>query len=115
MRDLVHIICWSFLFASVSAIAEFVAGKPGPFELNSFWKKTETLRIVRLIPLILLVLTVAILSWGFLNLRWYVVFLEALAGMVVSTFGLQHLNPIPRIYLGWLVVLANILWLFLKA
>ncbi|HYT59129.1 MAG TPA: hypothetical protein VEL06_03100 [Haliangiales bacterium] len=114
MKDLVNIVCWSFLFASAAAISEFVSGKPGKFPLTIYWKKTSTLRVVRAVPILLAILTGALVIWGWCNLSWYAALLEFFTGAVFSAFVLQQLNPLPRIYFGWIVVLATVLWLWIN-
>jgi hypothetical protein len=113
MKDLVYIVSWSFLFVSASAISEFVVGKPGSFDMAVFWKKTETHKIVRFIAFMIMVLTGALVIWGWCNLSWYAALLEFFAGFIISPLGL-HLNPVPRMYFGWVILLAAVLWLWTR-
>ncbi len=114
MDDLLYIISWTFIFGSASALVKLIGSKPGTFNPSAFWEKTENFKVVRVISFMLMILTVIVVVLGTLKIRWYAVLPECFAGMMLSALFLQRLNPLSVLRFSWIIVLASILWLWIK-
>src|SRR6266446_6557230 len=98
--NIIYILAWTVQIATSAPVRSVVKDELDARHLPTFFLGQQGRNYVGLVGLLLSGCALALLTWGFIHLEWYMVFVNIILGIIGSVVLARKTHFVLRLYLG---------------
>ncbi len=110
--DILYIITFAIVWSTSSPGMKVADGQLDARHLPGFFLESRGRSYVSFALLVLSACVLALLVWGFMHMKWYMVILSVVLSIIVSAITAPFTNSVLMLYGGWIAVAGLTLYLW---